>query len=135
MVERKLTWKDLPKGTSGKFEPKPYYDPNDDSITFYFCDDESYRERVDDFLTVYRSCKTEEVVGCHLKNISKILDTVRALKIGLVSKDWTMGLLVLGAPWATDKLLHFQERKYREEVYNPVMRALAGTPFPELQDA
>ena len=36
-----------PKG----FTPGPCYSVEGDSLTFYFKDDESYRERVDDFLT------------------------------------------------------------------------------------
>jgi hypothetical protein len=58
-----------PKG----FRPKPYYSADGDSLTFYFKNEESYGERVDDFLTVYKSMKTGELVGCQVKGAVEAL--------------------------------------------------------------
>ena len=58
-----------PKG----FTPRPFYSVEGDSLTFYFKDDASYRERVDDFLTVYRSMKEGELIGCQIKGLSRAL--------------------------------------------------------------
>ena len=45
------------------FEPRPYYGPKEDSLTFYFDKAESYGKRVDALLTVFLSVKTDELVG------------------------------------------------------------------------
>lgn len=67
LIEHLKTTK--PKG----FTPRPYYSVEGDSLTFYFKDEESYRERVDDFLTVYKSIKSDKLVGCQIKGLPKAL--------------------------------------------------------------
>jgi hypothetical protein len=56
------------------FTPKPFYSADGDSLTFYFKDEESYGERVDDFLTVYKSMQTGDLVGCQVKGVVKALE-------------------------------------------------------------
>ena len=55
------------------FTPKPHYSADGDSLTFYFKNEESYGERVDDFLTVYKSMNTHSLVGCQVKSVVKAL--------------------------------------------------------------
>src|SRR5437867_7554506 len=67
LIEHLKTTK--PKG----FTARPFYSVEGDSLTFYFKDEESYRERVDDFLTVYKSIKSRKLVGCQIKGVPKAL--------------------------------------------------------------
>jgi hypothetical protein len=73
------------------FTPKPYYSADGDSLTFYFKDAESYGERVDNFLTVYRSTATGELVGCQVKGLEKALKLLG--DFGLFIRD---GSIMLG---------------------------------------
>jgi hypothetical protein len=58
---------------AGQFKPVPHYSPEGDSLTFYFRDDESFAERIDDFLTVYKSIDSNELVGCQVKGLPAAL--------------------------------------------------------------
>ena len=49
------------------FQPSPLYTPEGDSLMFYIKDEDSYRERIDDLLTVYRSITTNQITAVKLK--------------------------------------------------------------------
>src|SRR2546428_11080786 len=76
-----------------KFTPRPHYIAEGDCLIFYFKDDESYAERVDELLTLYRSEKTGEVVGCEVKGIKCI--TKRLGEFGIQIKDNNVDLRLL----------------------------------------
>src|SRR5947207_1600700 len=56
-----------PKG----FEPRPYFGPAEDSLTFYFDNAESYGKRVDDLLTLFLSVKDNRLVGFQVKGLRR----------------------------------------------------------------
>ena len=75
-----------------RFVAKPYYSSVGDSMTFYFKDEASYAARVDEFLTVYLSIKSGEMVGCQVKGVARILKILgefgcvieaRSVKLGM----------------------------------------------------
>jgi hypothetical protein len=68
-----------PKG----FEPRPYFGPEEDSLTFYFDNTESYGKRVDDLLTLFLSVKSDQLVGCRVKGIRKNLKRLGKLGIAI----------------------------------------------------
>jgi hypothetical protein len=77
------------------FEPSPLYTPEGDSLMFYIKDEDSYSERIDDLLTVYRSITTNQIIGCQIKGVrhkldelSKFLVTVTSQEFELVSCFW-----------------------------------------------
>lgn len=92
-------WPELEKMRPSTFTPGPIYDSDADTLTLFISEDESYRERVDSLLTIYRSFSNNEVVGCHIKGVNKILKAVHAFDIGIHSKEVTIGLLLMGLPW------------------------------------
>ena len=47
----------------GRFQPRAHYVADGDTLVFYFKDDESYAERVDELLTVYHSLKIREAAA------------------------------------------------------------------------
>ena len=53
-----------------EFRPTATYDPDGDCIEFLSKPDPFYAERVDDFLTVYRSQETHGVVGTLVEGIA-----------------------------------------------------------------
>src|SRR5260370_39393650 len=56
------------------FKAQIVYSPEGDSLTFIFEDTEYYRERIDDFLTVYRAIEARDrLVGCQLKGGAEVL--------------------------------------------------------------
>ena len=57
----------------GNFSPRPLYSRDGDSLFFYFKENPSYGERVDEFFTLYRSVETQELTGCQIKGIQCIL--------------------------------------------------------------
>ena len=58
------------------FKPSPFYSREGDFLTFYFEDRDHYSERLDEYLTVYRSMEGEKFVGFKLKGVAHLLSTV-----------------------------------------------------------
>lgn len=123
MVSKQMkmkNWSELTKQAPERFKPRPYYDADSDSVTLFITDEESYRERIDGYLTVYRSLKSNDVVGCHVKCVKKMLATVQAFDVDIETSKLSLGLLLLAVPWAElqdqEEPLRFHSRVYREAV-------------------
>lgn len=94
-----------PKG----FTPRPFYSIEGDSLTFYFKDEECYRERVDDFLTVYKSIKSDKLVGCQIKGLPQALKLLG--DFGLVIEDDSVRLgMIFIACMAASKVPEARKR-------------------------
>jgi hypothetical protein len=74
--------KNQPQG----FSSRPYYSRDGDSLSFYFRDEPSYGERVDQLLTLYRSIETGDIVGCQIKGVQCILK--RLDEFGIQTKEY-----------------------------------------------
>ena len=55
------------------FRPFPCYVPENDSLTFFFRNHESFARRIDSLLTIYLSLDTEDLVGFEIKGVRHIL--------------------------------------------------------------
>jgi hypothetical protein len=55
----------------GRFIPRPFYGAKEDSLTFYFRDDESYAKRIDDTVTLFLAIDGDELVGVKIKGIKQ----------------------------------------------------------------
>jgi hypothetical protein len=55
------------------FESRPIYSPDGDFISLYLRDEDSYAERVDDLLTIYRSVENDALVGWKIKGVRRLL--------------------------------------------------------------
>lgn len=99
-----------PKG----FESRPVYSRDGDTLSYYFRNDEAYSERVDDLLTVYKSIATDELVGCKVKGITRLLDRLKSF--GLVvepeGEDVRLNLLFFSAAFERPATVH----RYYEEL-------------------
>lgn len=58
------------------FESRPVYSRDGDFITLFLKDDDYYAERVDELLTVFHSTQTDELVGCKIKGVQLLLETL-----------------------------------------------------------
>jgi hypothetical protein len=77
------------------FHPWPLYTAEGDSLTFYVKDEESYGERIDDLLTIYKSIQTDEIVGCQIKGVRRKLDELNKFIVTVKSPKLELGLLFL----------------------------------------
>ena len=61
---------------SGNAEFRPYLviSPETDGLTAYFKFDSDYSQRLTDRVTLYRSTGSDEIVGCRIKGILRILE-------------------------------------------------------------
>src|SRR5439155_26773207 len=108
----KYLQKARPKG----FKPRPYYSQEEDPLTFYFDNAESFARRVDDVLTLFLSLKGNRLVGCQVKGVRKNLkrlgDFGITIKHGKVRLDLFFHLLAFLAekPAQRKKYLELSER-------------------------
>ena len=74
------------------FEPRPYFGPEEDSLTFYFKNTESYGKRVDELLTLFLSVKNDELVGCQVKGVRKNLKRLGRFGIAITHRKVRLSL-------------------------------------------
>ena len=84
------------------FEPRPFYSPDGDFLTFYFRKDDYYAERVDELLTVNLSMDTQELVGCKVKGVRRILDTLGKLGVLVDDREVKMSFLFLSGAFSRE---------------------------------
>ena len=95
-----------------RFEPRPFYSPDGDFLTFYFRDEDHYAERVDELLTVYRSMENHELIGCKIKGVSRILDTLGRFGVEVEDGEMRMSFLFLSGALNPDG----DRRRWYEEI-------------------
>jgi len=86
-----------PKG----FTPRPFYSVEGDSLTFHIKDSESYGERMDDFLTVYKAIGTDELVGCQVKGLLQTLELLGNFGLILEGKEVKLGMIFMACMAST----------------------------------
>lgn len=98
------------------FQPRPYYGSEEDSLTYYFNNAESYARRVDQLLTLFLSAKTDDLVGFQVKGVREKLKQLGgfgiAIKHGRVRCDLFFHLLAFLAekPAQRQKCLDLSQR-------------------------
>ncbi len=108
------------------FEPRPIYSRDGDFLTYFFKDVDFHGRRVDDLLTLYFSEEGEELVGCKIKGVRRILSTLGEFgAVGLAveqhEQTLTLGLLFLGG-------LAVGDPEHREE-YEEMGRRTKNVPL------
>lgn len=66
---------------SGPFSPFSSYDAEEDTLTFYFRNDPDYSKRVDDILTVHLALDSNDLVGCEIKGVRRILEDIGSFRL------------------------------------------------------
>ncbi len=72
--------------------PQVHYGPNEDSLLFYFRNEESYARRLNSFVTVFLTFEGDELVGCQVKGLRRKLESDGTCSL-LIAKE---GKLQLG---------------------------------------
>ncbi len=83
------------------FSPRPYYSAEGDCLVFYFKDEPSYGERVDDFLTVYKSVKANKVIGCQIKGLARALKLLGDFGVIVEDDSVRLGVIFVACMAAT----------------------------------
>ncbi|MEE9311418.1 MAG: hypothetical protein V3V10_03290 [Planctomycetota bacterium] len=99
MIEKKIRLSKasdaIKDGSIGsQFSGEPYYDSDSDSI-FHFRKETAFKAvRVDGFMTIFRSRKTNQVVGIQLKNVSSIVASIQKRTGSQITSKSKLELLV-----------------------------------------
>ena len=83
-----------------EFKPFAYHNQDGDCVEFFVKPDSYYAERVDGFLTVYRSRKNKEVIGSLLKNIKHIIGKYPGFSIEIHDGKVHLAALFLAGLWS-----------------------------------
>lgn len=75
------------------FTPTPHCCPDGDSVSYFIKNDRCIAQRVDDLVTVYISMETNELVGCKIKGVQRILRTLGDFGV-TVEDDAGIGLSI-----------------------------------------
>jgi hypothetical protein len=92
------------------FRRVPHYFRDGDHVTFYVRDDLAFAERVDDLLTVYISEESKELVGCKIKGVRRILETLGHFCVMVEDESVRLGLLFLAGAYVTKS----DDERYRQ---------------------
>lgn len=104
---------------TNEFTPSPLYTPEGDSLMFFMKDEESYRERIDELLTVYRSMVTNAIIGCQIKGVRHKLDELNKYFVTVTTEEFGLGLLFLAyAASATDEMVRHNYEFLGEQAKN-----------------
>ena len=87
----------LREGGTPSYLAEPWYNLAGDCIEYHFVPDESYADRVDSVLTVFRSVKTDEIVGCQVKGITALHQILGDFSFHFQAGNASLGVLILGA--------------------------------------
>ena len=80
------------------FESRPVYSQDGDYITLFLKDEEYYSEHVDDLLTVFHSTHNDELIGCKIKGVHRLLKTLGDFGMSIEGGDVQLNFLfVAGA--------------------------------------
>jgi len=66
------------------FEPFAFYNPDGDCVEFFAKSEKYYGKRIDDYVTVYLSFETDEIIGSVIKNIRSLYKELSAKKTSLI---------------------------------------------------
>jgi hypothetical protein len=106
------------------FEAKPHYSKAGDCIIFYLEEGESYAERVDALLTVYRAIKDDRLLGCKIKGIAALLKKSGSLNLQIQDPGITLSILLLISNLVAGN--EDYEKPRRRKVYEDLMSAAGG---------
>ena len=105
----------------GGFTPCAYYGPEEDALMFYFRNDPDYAKRINSRVTVYLSEDTDELVGCQIKGVGRVLDELGQLDVSI--KHGKVKLSVVLLAFMEPMLQRPETRKIYREVYKRATEA------------
>jgi hypothetical protein len=91
------------------FTPKPRYCAEGDFVSYFLKDDPCFAQRVDELVTVYHANETNELVGCKIKGVRRILRTLGDFGVSLEDGQLCLSLFFMAASMANPT----QEKRYK----------------------
>jgi hypothetical protein len=86
------------------FVSRPQYFAEGDFVSYFLVDERCYAMRVDSLLTLYHSMTSQELIGCKIKGVRRLLEKLG--KFGVLIEDGEgtqLGLLFLAAASLSDE--------------------------------
>jgi len=114
----------IAKEPIAEFRGVPWYNPHGDCFIWYFSNRESYAERIDDKLTVYRSLEDDEIVGCQVKGVSALLIKLGNFDVKFQDRGLALELIFCVSHFAATEL--DRDPVTRQSVYNRLRTQAAG---------
>src|SRR5688500_3156060 len=87
----------LTSTVAAEFTPVPYWEPETDSLIFYFRNEPSYSKRLNQLMTIFLSAADDKLVGCEVKGIKRILKRVKQFGIGISDHKLDLKLVLFAA--------------------------------------
>ena len=78
-----------------QFRPCVYYGPEEDAVMFYFRDDADYAKRMNEWLTLYLSIDSDELVGCQIKGVGRVLEDIGYFGVDVTHKKIKLQIVFL----------------------------------------
>ena len=88
-------------GKTPQFSDVPWYNVDGDCIFALLKNSNTYDERVDGILTVFRDMESGEIVGCQIKGIKNLLKDAEELGI-FISEKPIFSVLILASYFVTE---------------------------------
>ena len=86
-----------------RFVARPLYFQDGDFVSYFLKDERCYARRVDRLLTLYVSMQSDELVGCKIKGVRRLLKKLGDFGVMIEDGDGAvLGLLFLAAASLTD---------------------------------
>jgi hypothetical protein len=119
-----------------QFRAEPFYCAESDSLTFYLKDERYYGERIDDFLTVYRSMSDHGLIGCQVKGLPTALETLGNFGLTIDDKKIKLSMIFLALSAVTQapsQHFYFELGKATANIEIPKsLRSYQASTAPEL---
>ncbi len=124
---REMSLADLSHLPVGKFCDQPWYNRFGDCLMWYFSKGESYRERIDDRLTVYKSFADNSVIGCQVKGVRAILHTLGQFGVEYKEKGVSLALLFWLSHYNGSELPASPAQAPRKPIYDQLLEEAGDT--------
>jgi len=106
---------------TGEFRPCAHYRPEEDALMFYFRNDPDYAKRINSRVTVYLSMDTNELVGCQIKGVGRVLRELGEFDVTIKHGKIKLKIVLLAF---MDRMLELPDTR---DVYREVYRRAAET--------
>ena len=77
------------------FSPHTDFDSGSDTLAIYVSNEESYADRVDEFLTAYLSLDGKRLTGVEFKGVSHLLDTIGSFGIAYENVELNVSVICM----------------------------------------
>lgn len=127
------SWEDVQRLTPKPFAIRPRVSRAGNCVFMYFAPDEAWADRVDDFLTVYRSFANRRIVGFKLKNLTLLTARLGDLWVEFHSSQFRVYMLIQRVLEASLKSPTFDHETLPK--YHDIMEtagAMTAAPIPAL---